>query len=64
MQFACQCGLVAYCAFLFFGNVYFDFNGREGRKPAGFAGFIGSIVASALIAALLYGAGAFDVLTN
>lgn len=64
MQFACQVLMVAYVLATFFGSVYSDFH--PDRKPSrhGFDGFIISCVASAILAAVMYGAGAFSLLVR
>jgi hypothetical protein len=41
-------------------HVYQDFNGRPGRAPAGFRGFIGSCIAMLLIWLVMWTAGAFE----
>jgi hypothetical protein len=62
MMLFCQCLLLAVVVMGFFRIVYQDFNGRPAKEPAGFNGFIGTVVAVALVGALYYGAGAFSLI--
>lgn len=62
MQFYCQCGLVFLLVMKFLVMVYLDFEGRKATQPAGFLGFIASIVVNAIGVALFYGCGAFSTL--
>jgi hypothetical protein len=62
VQTVCQIGVVLSMTLTFFVCVKYDFEGRKAKEPAGFRGFIGSIVGTAVMAALYWGAGAFDLL--
>lgn len=62
MQFYCQCGLVFLLVMKFFVMVYMDFNGRKAIEPAGFPGFIASIIVNSVACLLFYGCGAFSTL--
>lgn len=44
---------------LFF-NLYHDVNGRTAKEPEGFSGVVSTIVASSILAAIYYYAGAFS----
>ena len=60
MEIACQIAIVAVMVLQFFVSVHGDFEGREGKKAAGFYGFTVSLAAVAVQALVLYGAGAFS----
>lgn len=62
IQTTCQWLLVIAVTVTFFMNVYSDFHGTNGRRAAGFSGFIASLLGAALAAFTLYGAGAFTQL--
>ena len=55
----CRVMLIAYLVLSFFYGTWGDFNGRDAKQPGGFRGFIGTLVVIAILAATLYGAGAF-----
>jgi hypothetical protein len=58
----CQWYLLVAFAVKFLVMVWFDFNGRPALKPAGFPGFIGTLINIGLGYLILYTAGAFSVI--
>lgn len=62
MQTFCQWLMILQFVISFLANVYWDFNGRDERKPGGYSGFIWTILAIGITAFVAYGAGCFTVL--
>ncbi|MCE9605081.1 MAG: hypothetical protein K8U03_09300 [Planctomycetia bacterium] len=62
MQFFCQILSVLILIAMFFVTVDSDFQGRPGKSPAGFTGFISTMIVMGTFAAIWYGAGTFSLL--
>jgi len=64
MKTLCCVLLVVAMLLRFVGLTYADFNGRPQRRPGGFEGFIATVLVTGIHAAILYGAGVFDVIAE
>jgi len=62
VQVCCQIVFVVMQVLGFFQMVYFDFNGREAKRPSGFPGFIASCIVIVIGVAMAYGAGMYSTL--
>ncbi len=64
MRLFCSIAMIVILGLGFIGSTIIDFEGRKAKEPKGVEGFIGTIVAYALIAWIYYGAGAFDAILH
>lgn len=64
IQTVCQWLLLVWLAATFFVNSHRDFHGRKSCEPGGFSGLVATVIATAVMWLLPYGAGCFDALTG
>ena len=62
MRTTCQILIVLQLVFIFFTSLHSDFNGSKGKPPYGYVGAVCSVVITALLALVYWGAGAFSTL--
>jgi hypothetical protein len=62
VKILCQVLVALSLSVAFFQVVRQDIEGVNGKPPAGFHGFIFTVASTAIIAAVLYGSGAFSEL--
>lgn len=60
IQPICQCLVALSLVVGFISMVNGDFNGLKAKQPAGFDGFVGSLVATIIAVIIFAGAGLFD----
>jgi hypothetical protein len=61
-QTVCQWLIVASLVVSFLVNAHIDCHGRKAKEPKGFDGLLSTILATAISAAVIWGAGGFSAL--
>jgi ABC-type phosphate transport system permease subunit len=62
MQLFCQWVVFGLLVLGLLVSVYGDFHGRTSRPPGGFSGFVGTLVITAILAAVYVTAGCFSLI--